>query len=194
MQMWLIKRQKWHIGTQKNKSSVKYKRVNTTNMYKEKDDMNVKEKLIKIFTQCKKSMAKKLTVLTMILLCGLYGVQTIVYGAEGFSGTSTYEISGGDGWHNHNDRGEMFGQEKTSSSARVEVVTLAKTMSSYPEFRIVNSNEKARSDVMVTKDRGGITTSYSNTANKGDICYASIKPSWRQMTKNRTIKIAFCCY
>lgn len=34
MQMWLIKRQKWHIGIQKNKSSVKYKRVNTTNMTK----------------------------------------------------------------------------------------------------------------------------------------------------------------
>ena len=75
------------------------------------------------------------------------------------------------------------------------VYTLAKTMSSRPNFRIVNSNGEERSDSVKTpvpleqKTYEGVST-----AEVGYGYYASLQPNWAQTGENKTIRIQFKVY
>lgn len=93
---------------------------------------------------------KKKIMLPIFVVCMLFIAQICVYAAETWSNSGAYEISEGDGWHNHTTEGIMLGNYKTTESSDIEVYTVSKTMSSKPVFRLVNSEEKSRSESFST--------------------------------------------
>lgn len=136
---------------------------------------------------------KKMFVLVCSFMAVL-GMQIIVFAATTWSDGGAYEISSGDGWHNHCTTGEMLENRKTTESGKVEVYTVSKTMSSVPSFRLITSEGNARSNAFSTPSVGRSKINNSNTGTVGYPYYASIKPAWNQNSDDQTIKIQFKSY
>lgn len=133
-------------------------------------------------------------VLVMSTILIVVGAQIVAYAGTSWSDGGTFEISRGDGWHNHCTTGEMLGNTKTTESSNVSVYTVSKTMTSSPSFRLINSDGYARSDSFSTPAVGKSVTNNSNTGTVGYTYYASIKPAWNQVSDDCTIKIQFKSY
>ena len=137
----------------------------------------------------------KNTIISIILcLAMLFSIQIVAFAAETWSDAATYQLNSDTGWKRLTTTGIYLGNEKTTSSNKVTVYTVSKTMSSSPKFRIVNSKNQERSGHITTAAVGKSKTDTSNTGEKGYNYYASVKPAWNQATDNKSIRIQFKSY
>lgn len=137
----------------------------------------------------KRKFVLLLSLLLPLVLCAT------VYAAMTYSDPGTFVLNPGSTWVCVTTQGQLLGNDKTTNAPDINVYTLAKTMSSRPNFRIVNSNGEERSDSVKTpvpleqKTYEGVST-----AEVGYGYYASLQPNWAQTGENKTIRIQFKVY
>ncbi len=129
-------------------------------------------------------MKKLKKISTIVLIISLLSLQ-IAYAA--YSSYGTFQVT--------NDviatttTGDMLGASKTTTGADFNVYSSAKTMTSAPGVRLVNSNLEVRSDYVSVAN---INTTYigtNNTGTSGYTYYAQVKPAWNQIgTDTITLK------
>lgn len=98
------------------------------------------------------------------------------FATAAYSGQGTYSLNGSDGWKNTTTTGAQLVKLKTTNATTFDVQTLSLTMWNNPSFRMVNSNNEARSSAIVTGNTGN-TKSGNSTATNGHNCYGSVKPA-----------------
>lgn len=140
-----------------------------------------------------KKKTKKLSVL-MLTLTMLLSFQIFAFAATTWSDEGTFSLNSDTDWKRCTTTGIYLGNEKTTTSKNVSVYTVSKTMSSYPSFRIVNSNNEIRSSSITTAAPGRSKTNSSNTGEKGYNYYASVKSAWNQATDKQSIRLQFKSY
>ncbi len=135
-------------------------------------------------------MKKKETALvTMLVLTLVSG--SLVWASTTYSDPGTFDVEPRTDWNEVTTLGIVLGNEKTTSSLTVTEYTLAKTMTSHPNFRIVNSEGYARSAVFKVASPGREETSDSGTGEIGYAYFASVKPDWAQTRTHQSIRLQF---
>lgn len=130
---------------------------------------------------------KKRSLLFAVTLIMAVAIPTIASAA--WSGQGTYSVSRGDDWKSTTTTGDRLMKLKTSNATTFDVQTLSLTMWNNPFFRLVNSDNVARSEAITTGNTGNIKSGNS-TATNGYNCYGSVKPSALQ-TGTDTILLKF---
>ena len=127
----------------------------------------------------------------IVALAVIMSMSVVAFAATTYSNAGTFKMSCGGDWTRVTTLNEYLGNQKETDSTSVTVYTLSKTMSSAPSFRLVNSDNEARSGAFSTPAVGREKTNSSNTGEIGYAYYASLKPAWNQVTNDQSIRIQF---
>lgn len=143
-------------------------------------------------------MKNKNFITLCIALMLVFIFQIVAYATNTWSSKGTFELDSGDigNWSQQTITGEKLGDTKESDAiedAIVTVYTVSKSMTSYPKFKLVNSNNAERSEKIKTADTGRQATGESQAV-VGHKYFASVAPAWNQITDNKTIRIQFDSY
>lgn len=137
-----------------------------------------------------KQKTKKISVLAITIIMVLC-FQMMTFALSTWSDAGTYDLDHDTDWKRLTTTGIYLNNQKDSESVNVSVYTVSKTMASSPLFRIVNSNNLARSAAFTTPAVGKSKTDDSNTGEKDYTYYASVKSAWNQITDGQSIRIKF---
>ncbi len=107
-----------------------------------------------------------------------------------WSNPGTYQLTRGQSPTTYTTESLELRDTKTTSSTTFRVDTYTKTMWSYPEYRLVNSNYSPRSDWVAVPAVGGRSTGTGNSGVIGYYYYGQIKPAWNQLGTD-TIRLDF---
>lgn len=127
-------------------------------------------------------------ILTVIIAMSVLVVAS--FAAETWSNPGTYQLTKGDDWKRNTTEGVYLVNTKTTDSSRFDVYTISLTMWNNPSFRLVNSENEARSRPVTIANAGRQKEGSNSTAVKGYNYYASLKPDFLQ-TKTDTARIQF---
>lgn len=104
-----------------------------------------------------------------------------------WSGFGTFSITNDETYRT--TTGDMLPGFKTTTSASFDVYASAKTMTSSPWVRLVNSSGEVRSTYVSIPYTGNTYTGSNNTGTSQYYYYASVKPAWNQVgTDTITLK------
>jgi hypothetical protein len=132
-----------------------------------------------------KKMKNMKRIITLTLMLGLFSAQ-FVYAA--YSSYGTFQITNSSTYYT--TTGSMLGAYKTTTASDFNVYASAKTMTSTPQVRLVNSSGQVRSDYVGVKNTNTTYTGSNNTGSVGYLYYAEVKPAWNQIgTDTITLKI-----
>ena len=121
----------------------------------------------------------------------VFSFQVVAFAATTWSDAGTITLNRGTDWKRNTTTGVYIVNTKETTSKDVKVYTVSKTMSSNPQFRMVNSNNSARSGSFSMPSAGKQKTNSSNTGEKGYNYYASVKAAWNQVSNNQSVRLQF---
>lgn len=138
---------------------------------------------------------KNKRIITLVLtIFFLLSLQIVAFAGTSWSDARTFALDSGTSWKTETTLGDTLKNTKTTDSTEVAVYTVSKSMWSKPVFRMVNSDNQARSGEITTADAGRFTTSKTNTGEVGYGYYASMKAAWNQISNSQSIRIQFKSY
>ena len=127
----------------------------------------------------------------ILAIAAIFLFQITAFAANTWSDAGTINLNRNTGWKRTTTTGVYLVNTKSTDSNNVTVYTVSKTMVSYPQFRMVNSNNAARSASFTVPPAGKQKTNSSNTGVNGYNYYASVKPAWNQVSNNQSIRLQF---
>lgn len=130
-----------------------------------------------------KNIKKSKKVVALTLALGILATQSAF---AAWSNFGTFSITNDETYYTTS--GTMLPGGKTTSSAYFDVYASAKTMTSAPSVRLVNSSGASRSSYVSVSNTGTTYTGSNNTGVAGYNYYASVKPAWNQVGTD-TIKL-----
>ena len=136
-----------------------------------------------------KAKSKIMTIFIVITV--IFSFQVVAFAATTWSDKGTIALNRDTDWKRNTTTGVYIVNTKTTSSTSVTVYTLSKTMTSNPQFRIVNSNNEARCAAFSMPSAGKEKTNTSNTGDPGYNYYASVKPAWNQVANDQSVRLQF---
>ncbi len=127
-----------------------------------------------------------------VALTLVFMFQIVAYAANTWSENGTFRLDSNVGvWVNKTTENEKLSDKKKNDDDPIVTVrTITKTMSSYPKFKLVNSENNPVSEKITTADIGQQVDG-ANTGRAGYTYYASLAAAWNQITNAQTIKIKF---
>ncbi len=136
---------------------------------------------------CKQIKSKRMSAVLLSVLLLMMVVQT-VFASTSWTDGGTWSLTAGDGYSTKTTTGSKLGATKTTESSSWEVYTVAKTMSTNPRAKLVNSSGETRSAVLITANTGHTAVGTNNTGSVGYAYYLAVKPAAAQ-TGTKTIKL-----
>lgn len=127
----------------------------------------------------------------ILAIAVVFSLQIVAFAATTWSDAGTITLNSDTGWKRNTTKGVYIVNAKTTTSKDVTVYTVSKTMASNPQFRMVNSENSARSGSFSMPSAGRQKTDSSNTGEKGYKYYASVKPAWNQVSDNQSVRLQF---
>ncbi len=118
---------------------------------------------------------KKRFILAMFLVIGGIG---LVSAGTSWTDAYTYTLDT-DSWKSLTTAGVMMGQDKTTDANYYDVNVVSKSENAGEvRFRLVNSNNEPRSDVVVTPSVGLYKRGYGNVGQIGYAYFGSVLPTY----------------
>lgn len=106
-----------------------------------------------------------------------------------WANAQTFRLNNNSGWTGINTAGQRLGNTKQTHNSGWDVHTLAKTMSSSPSARLVNSAGSVRSSSNLTTGAIGRTVSGTQTGEVGFAYFVQVQQAWNQVTNDQTIRV-----
>lgn len=119
-------------------------------------------------------MRKKICSILLVAMLLLVG--TVSFASGTWGNLSTVDLAWNDGWTNTDIR-----SNKSTNESEFDVYATAKTMSSAPRVRLVNSAGAIRSDPVSIPRALRVYTGSNNTGVPGFTYWAQVIPAWNQV-------------
>lgn len=125
-----------------------------------------------------KKKLKPMILLT--LLFGMFASQT-VFGQGTWGNARTFSLGSGNSWTTNTTEGTRLSSRKETNSSSWDAHTIARTMWTFPQIRMVNSSGAIRSRQLATATEGRTATGGGNTGEIGYFYYGEVRSANGQL-------------